>query len=528
MATPEIEHLRRIATPTRVARTVGKDFFGEEYRVHPWLLYVEKRILETLAKPGRRIIIINVPPQEGKTTLMMWLLFWWLGLNPRRQAIFVTYSEEYAGVWGGRVLDLMTRFGPQLFGTEVSRKFGALNNWKMSGNFGGLMSVGIMGGITGNPGDLIVIDDVIKTMEDAQSSTAKRKHIAEWDGSIKTRFQENTKVVITATRWAEDDLSGEVIRRSLEPGYAGPPVEVISIPALAEPSDDELYAMTDDDLAAWVDFLGRHYGEGLAGQHSQEFFEEIRDGGTDPFTWSALYQGKPSSRKGGMFPRENWRFYDPADTPPCPTKVRVWDLATTEGGGDWTVGTLMGRTADNRFVVLDVQRFQKNPAGVEAEVIRFAHSDGRMVKVKIEEEKGGSGRSLLDFYRRHRDLSGFTVEAAKAELNKTQRATPYSAEQNKGNVWLPSGAHWVPAFVDEHSKMMGDGRLPRHDDQIDTAAYALLELLGQVPSTLFIPGESGAFVSAVGDVEAAMERFLEQGSNGGYQVHREVAGLFGP
>ena len=86
--------------------------------------------------------------------------------------------------------------------------------------------------------------------------------------------------------------------------------------------------------------------------------------------------------------------------------------------------------------------------------------------------------------------TGHTVEAAKAEGSKESRATPYSAEQNKGNVWIPKDGtvDWdVKAFVDEHRKMMGDGRKPAHDDQIDTAAYGMLEFIGFESSDIFIP-----------------------------------------
>ena len=37
--------------------------------------------------------------------------------------------------------------------------------------------------------------------------------------------------------------------------------------------------------------------------------------------------------------------------------------------------------------------------------------------------------------------------------------------------------------------MMGDGRRPRHDDQIDTAAYAMLDLIGLDGSDAFVPSE---------------------------------------
>lgn len=506
----EKDLLRKIATPSRFAIHVAPEVLGRPWKFYPWIAYIEQRILRALSEPGRRIIIVSVPPQNGKTTYVgMFLPAWFLGMNPKKQVIFVAYNDEYATVWGSRVQSLIARYG-DLFGVTLSRKMTAAGNWKMAGDFGGMMSVGIMGGITGNPGDLIIIDDVIKTMEDAMSATAKRKHLSEWDGSIQTRFQADTKVILCATRWAEDDLSGQLIERSRQPDYNGPPVEVINFPAFAEPTEDELTLLSEAELEVWRDVIGRAEGDHLEGQHARDFYLEKRPPSMDSFTFDALYQGKPGSREGGMFPPTNWRYYHPDELPEMVAKVRVWDMAATEGGGDWTVGTLAGLGVDGRIFVLDRQRFKKNPAGVEAEVIRFAHSDGPLVPIFLEEEKGASGKSNTSAYQRKRELLGFRVQAAPAEGTKEQRAIPYSTEQNKANVWLPDGAPWLAEWVDEHKKMMGDGRRPRHDDQIDTMAYAVNHLLRfNIPSS-YTSSDEALERAGVGVGDFDVEAFLDE------------------
>jgi phage terminase large subunit-like protein len=138
---------------------------------------------------------------------------------------------------------------------------------------------------------------------------------------------------------------------------------------------------------------------------------------------------------------------------------------------------------------------RKNAAAVQDEVIRTALNDGFGVRILIEEEKGGSGKSVIEAYKRL--LVGYTVDAAKAEGVKESRATPYSAEQHKKRVFLPrpGSVSWdVKAFIDEHKRMMGDGRRPKHDDQIDTAAYAILALLSHGTVEMWIPG-SGTWAS---------------------------------
>lgn len=356
----------------------------------------------------------------------------------------------------------------------------------------------------------IIIDDLIKNAQEAASAATKRTHLAEWDGTINRRVQPGGTVIIIATRWAEDDLSGALIERMKEPGYSGPQWEVIEFPAFAEPQDG--VELSDDELLEWHDIIGRKNGEVLDCRFSRipnrapEDFFTLARAGMDGFAWSCLYQQKPSAREGGMFPVENWQFYDIAELPEIDKQVRVWDLAATEGGGDWTVGTLMGRSGD-KFYVLDVQRFRKSAGGVQDEVKRVAAMDGFSIKIKFEEEKGGSGKSVTEAYKRL--LVGHIVEPSKAEGDKESRSTPYSSEQNKKRVFLPriGTVAWdVKAFIEEHRKMMGDGRRPKHDDQIDTAAYCILDLLGSGVVEMWIPSAGSNWLTAEQQMNVLMER----------------------
>ncbi len=483
MATlPQRDLALKMGTPSRLGVYIGERFMGVPYQAFKWILEVERQILEAIFDPRIRIIILNVPPQSGKTTTFgMLLAAWYLGMFPARQVIFIAYNEEYAASWGAKVRDLLQRYGRELFGETVSSVNDSKANWKMANGFGGMLSVGWGGGITGNPGHLILIDDLLKTMEEAASLGTLAKQVNEFDGAIASRLQDaiwaedgtlvqaGSTIIITATRFSEDDLSGTLKKRSERPDYAGHPVDVISIPAIAEIPDD--IELTPEQEAEWTDFLGRHVGEGLKGRFSKGFYDLQRGNlanadGSDGFVWSALYQQNPSSRTGGMFPREFWKFYPSRDAiPPITRTVRAWDLATTAGGGDWTVGSKFGRAQSGDFYLLDRVRVQLSSGEVEKLVMATAKADGFSTKIIIEQEKAGAGKTVVENYRRL--LQGYIVEGGKAsDGTKEQRATPYSSQQNQGRVWLPEFDKTLcKEWIDEHRKMMGDGRRPRHDDQ---------------------------------------------------------------
>ncbi len=114
----------------------------------------------------------------------------------------------------------------------------------------------------------------------------------------------------------------------------------------------------------------------------------------------------------------------------------------------------------------------------------------------IERERSGSGTAVLDFYQKA--LPFCSLEAAKADGKKENRAVPYSAMQNLRRVWLPTYAdlnnpeltifdlikdapEWVMILVNAHRAFMGDGRTGRHDDTVDCGAYAILKMLDAGP-----------------------------------------------
>ena len=502
------EDLAKItATPAALGVHIGEKFMGQPYRPYPWVLHMEQQILSMLYRPGNEVLVVSVPAQSGKTTYCGLLLpLWYLGRHPNHQVMLISYNEKQAGKWGLRVRNAMQQYGHALFGTEVSGDSTSTVDWKMGNGFGGMMSTGIEGGISGNPGHLIVADDLIKNADEANSPAIQKRNMDDWDQSVMTRLQDNTKVLLIATRWNDQDVSGEVIAKSMEEGYSGITVNTLNIKALAEPDPEEQRFMDEHDLEEWRDFLGRRHGEGLKGQHSQRFFE-MRRGSMSPRAWSAMYQGVPSHIEGGMFPESNWGYYtrdgetrvDAAvDLPHMNQRVRIWDIASSEGAGDWTVGTLLGRDRDNRVFILDRQRFRHAPGGVEQKIKDTATSDGYETTILIEEERHGAGKTVFAHYKE--ELIGYRVEKAKAEGDKESRATPYSIIQNQKRVFLPYHATWLREWIQEHAQMDGRGGRPKHDDQIDTAAYGVRFLIG---------GGDSAIVS-IFDMQASAEASPEE------------------
>jgi hypothetical protein len=147
-------------------------------------------------------------------------------------------------------------------------------------------------------------------------------------------------MILSNTRWAEDDLAGRRGARENEEGNEGDRFEVLTFPAIAEPSEAEaLELTTPEQRAEWRDIIGRREGEPLksrfyrGGPWEESLFYRARATlmRKNPLSWAADYQQNPTSREGSMFPESKWVYYHPAELPELYAIWRVWDLAASEG-----------------------------------------------------------------------------------------------------------------------------------------------------------------------------------------------------
>lgn len=169
--------------------------------------------------------------------------------------------------------------------------------------------------------------------------------------------------------------------------------------------------------------------------------------------------------RGDMFDRGDFIF---ADNVPgnVKFKVRFWDMAASEGKGDWTVGGLCGVTDDGIFVIENIVRMQAHPHDVEKRVLATAQADGLKVAIRQEQEPGSSGLAIIDHFRRN-VLMGFNYDGLRSTGSKEARAVAF-ASYVKGRKVVCLTDHWTRQMLDELEQF------PRglHDDQVDAISGA--------------------------------------------------------
>jgi predicted phage terminase large subunit-like protein len=193
----------------------------------------------------------------------------------------------------------------------------------------------------------------------------------------------------------------------------------------------------------------------------------------DAYNWEALYQQQPVLRAGNYFKREWFVVVDEVPFDRLRARVRYWDKAGTEGGGDYTVGVLMSLDVQGYFYVEHVERGQWSPNQRDEAMLRTAKLDkqrpGPTTTIWHQQDPGSAG--LESAQATNRLLVGYAVHFELVSGSKESRADPLASQCEVGRVRLVRGA-WNEAFIEE---LCGFPR-GRHDDQVDGGSGAFSKL----------------------------------------------------
>jgi hypothetical protein len=277
----------------------------------PALELVANEVLRAATERDGRLVL-SIPPQEGKSTLIRWAILLLLTENPELRIAVVSYAAGLARTSGRIVRTLVETYGERI-GLTVDRSHADASDWQLAGHAGGLRSVGVGGGLTGQPVDVLIVDDPIKDQKAADSVAIRTSLHEWWEAVALTRLAPGAPVIVVQTRWHEDDLAGRLT------GDGWPSV---NIPAISD--------------GQTADALDRPPGEWLQSARGRSRTDwEAKRKGVGERVWAALYQGRPAPLEGGVFKSDwfdTWRV--PELPPGCLPPTVVVDPADNPGDGD--------------------------------------------------------------------------------------------------------------------------------------------------------------------------------------------------
>lgn len=399
-----------------------------------WLSYLEDERVERL--------LIIAPPESAKSTYIS-VIFpcWYIGKYPECASALISCTATQAQEFGGAITRTLESnkeyhsvFPHILPDKEVS--------WSKDHIFvrrknrarpdPTLMMTGMMGPIIGRRYNMVIVDD--PTDQEIAYSELQRDRQKLWfKQTLLSRIVKGGRCIVILTRWHEDDLAAELMKREM--GF-----KVVHLPAIVEG--------------------GSYWPEHWPIEKLEA--KRLEVGST---IFRCMYMGDPSDPKGNIFKRE-WLQYFTAE-PEFVSKIQIWDTAMkATRKSDYNVCVTGAVDAYHRVYILDVFRAQLEAPEVEKAIIaQFDKHHPGIVGI----EEAVAGASYIQRLRREKTIP---IKAIKATKNKLLRARGVAPYFERGEILFKANAKWL----DDLEFELKSFPFGRYDDQVDALVHLIMEL----------------------------------------------------
>ncbi|WP_454939138.1 terminase large subunit domain-containing protein, partial [Capnocytophaga gingivalis] len=248
-------------------------------------------------------LIITMPPQHGKSEgATRRLPAFVLGCNPNKRIAIVSYNATKARKFNRelqRIMDQNTYHelfpqatlarAPSSQAARKSRNYARnADECEIVGYQGSFKTIGVGGSLTGEPVDILIMDDLYKDAAAAWSPLI-RQNIADWyDTVASTRLHNSSQQLLVFTRWHEDDLAGRLLQKE---GLYHPTDNphgwvLLSFPAIKDSPPTPLDPRTEGEVL-WPE------------RHNLEKLLQIKQ--RNGAVFESLYQQNPQPSQGLMY-----------------------------------------------------------------------------------------------------------------------------------------------------------------------------------------------------------------------------------
>ena len=359
-------------------------------------------------------LMITMPPQHGKSEgATRRLPAFVLGQDPDKRIAIVSYNAIKARKFNRELQRIMDddRYYELFPQTLLAGQASYQEQGRRSRNYarnsdeceivgyqGSFKTIGVGGSLTGEPVDMLIMDDLYKDASSAWSPVI-RQNVADWyDTVASTRLHNDSQQLLVFTRWHMEDLAG----RLLEQEGVYDPIEnpqgwlLVSFPAIQNrpPSEQDPRA---EGEPLWPE------------RHSLEKLLEIK--GRSPTVFESLYQQNPQPSQGLMY--EEFNCY--TDLPSRSYSVAYIDAA--DSGADYLCALFYKEAEDGNYIT-DVL-YTKDPMEVTETTLTYMLQQHQVERCHIESNNGGN-LFVSNLQQRSWDMG-----------NRLTRFNPFHQNQNK-------------------------------------------------------------------------------------------------
>lgn len=398
-------------------------------------------------------MIINAPPRHGKSFTAGNFVEWVLGQDATFKIMTGSYNEDLSKTFSKKVRTTIEteKVGETFVYSDIfpntKIKYGSAEakKWQTDASSQiNYLATSPTGTATGFGADMEVIDDLIKSDEEANNETVLEKH---WDWFVNTmlsRREGKKKVLIIMTRWRTKDLAGRIIDMLEEEG--------------AKYTHINFKAKNGDKMLCEDIFSLKDYSKAM------KIMSED--------TFKANYQQEPMDLKGALY--QYFLEYDE-----IPKDIRAIEnyTDTADEGADSLCSINYAVGQDGNAYILDVLFTKESMETTEKKCAEMITKDN-VNFARIESNNGGRGfsRNVERIAKTEYNNSITIFKPFHQSANKVARILTGSTGVMR-NVYFPKG--WKLMWREFYEELQGYQRegKNKHDDAPDalTGVYEILE-----------------------------------------------------
>lgn len=391
---------------------------GIDY-VDNWHIHLIGEYMEAINTGQIQRLIINIPPRHMKSieVTVCYPVWTWIK-HPEKRFIKVSYSDSLSRKHNIIARDIINSpWYQENWGSVFKLKNDVNRQDEFKNNHQGFMlSTSTGGALTGEGGDVIIIDDPQNPLM-ANSETEREASVNFFKNTLQTRLNNprTGAFIIIMQRLHEKDLTGHILSENL--GY-----EHLCLPAIAENRTIVVFPISKKEIV-------REPGDILnAGRFDQEVLDGLKKS-MGSIQFAGQMQQSPAPAEGIIFKRK-WlhEFYSVS---PRTTDIQSWDMAFTKSEGSAKVaGFVLGKNGADIYIkdlVNDKMDFTESVAAV-----RVLSGKWKSARAKVVENKANGPAIVNTLKKKIPGMVEFNPKGSKEE--RAMSVTPYF---EAGNIHFP-------------------------------------------------------------------------------------------
>lgn len=455
-----LKHYARIELSKRefweYCKFTSPDFYTED---RTFLKDLSQKLQWFIEDAEEQFMVVNMPPRHGKsrtaTKFVQWI-FGKFGLHIK--VMTGSYNETLSGTFAKQVRDIIAEkktLGVTVYNdifpdTRIKYGEAAAQKWTLEGsNQANYLATSPTGTATGFGCNIMIIDDLIKTAEEAYNANRLQQLNSWFTDTMLSRTENNFKIIIIMTRWNSNDLAGYVLDN-----YEN----VVHV---------SYKAVQDDGTMLCEDILSK-----------KDFKLKTKNMNKDIL--EANYQQTPIDIKGRLYSKFKTYTDIPKDDSGNSLFKYILNYTDTADEGSDFLSSICYGMYEGAYYLLDVYYTKDAMEITEPETAKMLTRNNVGCAI-IESNNGGRGfarnveRECRELGNRHTNIKWF-----HQSKNKIARILSNSTSV-MNNVYFP--VNWEdrwPEFARDIKKYQKEGK-NEHDDGPDslTGVYENPKPLGQ-------------------------------------------------